>query len=90
MKVLISEHIINLYQSNNLDIEVSLDWILGYIREENMNQLNWEKIVLNADRYVEIVIDEATIKKIKFKEHKDLCKKINLLLLNAFLLGGSE
>lgn len=92
MKVRIDKKLQRLYDLNGLDIEVCLNWILGYLRIEYSKQLDQDTFFFKIDDFIAKDIPDSVINEIRkhFVAGFDPNRAVNILLLNAYLLGGGE
>ena len=90
-KIHINNQIYSLYRKSRLDINVSLEWILGYVYTDYCTMIKELPFIFNLDSGIECNIDEAVIVRIS-KEFSglDITQMINILLWLAFILGGGE
>lgn len=92
MKVKICRGISQLYDDNNLSINVSIEWILGYCVKEFGNQIPGDLFNMYEHDYLLVDINDDIVMqaKKKFNPAGNIDGLINFLCLMAFSLGGGE
>lgn len=88
-KVAVDQHLLELYQENNLDLEVSLSWVLGYVQMEKACRLAHLR-PLPADTVLE-PLPSGLVQEIRgtFPNLK-LEEAVHFLAAMSLVLGGGE
>lgn len=88
----INQEISDLYDKNQLRMDVSLNWILGYIDNDCIRKITDGCLRFDGSFGNSIELPDTIIQEIspKINPSVDIKQAINLLLLCAFILGGSE
>lgn len=92
MKVKLDPRIVALYNENDIGIEASLDWLLGYIHKELSIQIPRDLITQEPHEITVVEISNNVIDRLgkKFQCDGNESGIINFLCLAAFALGGVE
>ncbi len=80
------------FETLGLDVEVSLNWVLGYARNEFVRQMDLSILVFSFNESVTIDISDDLVQQLKLHAHPtvSLNEIAYLFCLLAFALGGSE
>ncbi|AIQ56177.1 hypothetical protein PBOR_03805 [Paenibacillus borealis] len=92
MEIKLPKSLFDKFEAADLDMEVSLAWVLGYVRHEFTQQLDSGLLDFSFNEYITIDIPDDIIQQLRFHIHPEvsLDQIAHFLCLLAFALGGNE
>lgn len=92
MDIPIHKEIYALYEGSPHDLELSLQWFLGYVEPAYARKVQNTFIQVSETDSVLVDLSEDVLHDVSLNksEKADLASAVNLFLLAAYLLGGSE
>ncbi|WP_316569273.1 hypothetical protein [Neobacillus sp. YIM B06451] len=91
MKIRLADFLIKEFNPDN-NMELDIEWIIGYSNRENMRKLNYHEIKEVSDNYGLIEVPDSVwrmvSREINNEDFDQIEKAINLLYISLYVLGG--